>query len=737
MHYTYNTIPELFKNIADAIREKEGSAGLIRHQDIPARISLLDGNGSPSITLENITVDAKPLDGISYMQNNDKLPEKLYHTSYHPTTIAKLNGEYYQVGGNNSNTIFYKYLGNDKEGYPPIAQGTIKVVRKDYIINSGEHACDYWLKLTNLPYSGNSIGVVGMKNGIHFFGGGASSNSYCSNKHYKVAINYDAVNNSYAAEYEALTAMPFSRQMNIFWCCNPDEDNIVYLKGSHANTDIQKYNCETDLYEALPAAPARRSYNRIQYYNGYIWMIGGRSDNPGASSTGTYYNTAYRYDIEEDTWETLPNFPVTAMRVTVISEKNNKPFFIIEYSNVTKECGNIYSWDEESYSWHYEGGTPFWHSFYPNMDGIHGLITDDENNIINIVPYHSGDYNYSRDIAIYKELQNYTYYSGYRPNHLFSAFCYCSKDKMVHVIGESYNTLLSNFYVHIAYDFINNRMYRLPDTTYDTRYCDIIEYNGELHILGGNGNPTGHLVYNYDTKSYTGLNSLPIKFTYGNAAILNGRLHIIGGNDTIARKSHYVYNQDTDTWLPVSLINDIPVNFYNGRVVTGEYFGQNCLYYYAPNGDTDGIYIFIDQSTDPNVIAGNWELVFSTGLAATSRVPVAYVDKHLYLLSGNTLMDISEDVLTGEALPKTISLISGNDQIPISNAASCNFASDFKFDPNGECKLYYYPTGSWYVWCLTLKRHCDISNTEQFGLIRNNGTSQVIVKNPEKRRVNF
>lgn len=43
---SYNTLSELFKGICDAIRNKEGSTGVINHQDIPARIEAMTTSGS-------------------------------------------------------------------------------------------------------------------------------------------------------------------------------------------------------------------------------------------------------------------------------------------------------------------------------------------------------------------------------------------------------------------------------------------------------------------------------------------------------------------------------------------------------------------------------------------------------------------------------------------------------------------------------------------------------------------
>lgn len=46
----YETVDGLFTGICDAIREKEGTTTLIRHQDIPARIAAIGGGGDDFIS---------------------------------------------------------------------------------------------------------------------------------------------------------------------------------------------------------------------------------------------------------------------------------------------------------------------------------------------------------------------------------------------------------------------------------------------------------------------------------------------------------------------------------------------------------------------------------------------------------------------------------------------------------------------------------------------------------------
>ena len=50
----YETVDSLFTGICDAIREKDGTATPIAHQDIPEHIRNLSGGGANGITYINL-----------------------------------------------------------------------------------------------------------------------------------------------------------------------------------------------------------------------------------------------------------------------------------------------------------------------------------------------------------------------------------------------------------------------------------------------------------------------------------------------------------------------------------------------------------------------------------------------------------------------------------------------------------------------------------------------------------
>lgn len=52
---TYETLPELFTGICDAIREKDGTSADINHQDIPTRISAIPTGGNDIVYANSAT----------------------------------------------------------------------------------------------------------------------------------------------------------------------------------------------------------------------------------------------------------------------------------------------------------------------------------------------------------------------------------------------------------------------------------------------------------------------------------------------------------------------------------------------------------------------------------------------------------------------------------------------------------------------------------------------------------
>lgn len=173
-------------------------------------------------------------------------------------------------------------------------------------------------------------------------------------------------------------------------------------------------------------------------------------------------------------------------------------------------------------------------------------------------------------------------------------------DNEIHIMGSN----VSGTYVnHYKYDgFIWKSVSTLP---YNFYQGNAIVYQGEIHLLGGNGNNTAHYKYNGTTwesvstlpynlfngsavvyndeihimgtgsnsswytahykwngTSWSKASTLPCNFYCGSAVVLNNEIHIMGSNNSSYRKSHYKYNGSS--WTSVSTL---PYNFYYGSAV--------------------------------------------------------------------------------------------------------------------------------------------------------------------------
>lgn len=99
--------------------------------------------------------------------------------------------------------------------------------------------------------------------------------------------------------------------------------------------------------------------------------------------------------------------------------------------------------------------------------------------------------------------------------------------------------------------------------TYDFDISAVV-FNGEIHILGGYFNKTGH--YKGDGSSWTKLaTSLPYEFYRGSAVVFDDEIHIMGSPESDTGTNHYKWNGLTWTKLA-----KLPMNYtfaYGSAVV--------------------------------------------------------------------------------------------------------------------------------------------------------------------------
>ena len=110
---------------------------------------------------------------------------------------------------------------------------------------------------------------------------------------------------------------------------------------------------------------------------------------------------------------------------------------------------------------------------------------------------------------------------------------------------------------------------------YDFYNGSAVVLNGEIHILGGNYEPTKH--YKWDGSSWTSVSTLPYNFYQGSAVVLNGEIHIFGGYATGVGLNHYKW--DGTSWTSVSTL---PYAFHVGGTVVL----NNEIHILGGNGNT-------------------------------------------------------------------------------------------------------------------------------------------------------
>ena len=160
-------------------------------------------------------------------------------------------------------------------------------------------------------------------------------------------------------------------------------------------------------------------------------------------------------------------------------------------------------------------------------------------------------------------------------------------DTRVTVLENEYLNVLSNG--HLDYYTSEN----LPTLPYNTAYSKSVEYQDEIHILGGNGNKVGHYRLDKNSNEWVKLNDLPYDFTNGITVIYQDEIHILSSDaNTQYYSYHYKWNSTTDTWasastLPNSMCWTTGTVYLDRIYITGAYGnGSYNSYVYHWNGTT-------------------------------------------------------------------------------------------------------------------------------------------------------
>ena len=95
-------------------------------------------------------------------------------------------------------------------------------------------------------------------------------------------------------------------------------------------------------------------------------------------------------------------------------------------------------------------------------------------------------------------------------------------------------------------------------------------YEGKIHILGGNSNPTAHYSWDEEANEWNEESVIPYDFDYGSACVYKGRIHIFGKGDNW-QYQHYAW--DGNSWA--QLTNTPYAFFYNNNAQV--YHDKACL----------------------------------------------------------------------------------------------------------------------------------------------------------------
>ena len=102
------------------------------------------------------------------------------------------------------------------------------------------------------------------------------------------------------------------------------------------------------------------------------------------------------------------------------------------------------------------------------------------------------------------------------------------------------------------------------DLPYDFYQSSAVVYNGEIHILGGNGSETSTKHYKWNGSKWLEVSELPYKFYAGNAVVYNDEIHIIGSNNNENGNRFKHCKYDGFSWTEVSTL---PRSHFSGTAV--------------------------------------------------------------------------------------------------------------------------------------------------------------------------
>jgi len=155
-----------------------------------------------------------------------------------------------------------------------------------------------WELVSTMPVALWGMDAVALPNGTVLLFGGRDSAGNERYEYYK----YDPDTNTWVQLGTVpLTASIMQGIMAIY---NPDKDWVHVI----CQSDHYVYIPSNDTWVQKASPPAPRRWGTLAYYNGKLYLLGGRDDSASAITS-----TVYIYDVNTDTWSTGSSAPIAFM----------------------------------------------------------------------------------------------------------------------------------------------------------------------------------------------------------------------------------------------------------------------------------------------------------------------------------------------------------------------------------------------------------------------------------------
>lgn len=361
------------------------------------------------------------------------------------------------------------------------------------------------------------------------------------------------------------------------------EVSVMGVNTMDDNGYISKYNYIDKTFTLVSTTGPERYDFVAGYYNGKLYVHGGRDGNTN------YYSDTWSYNISADTWTQISTGGVLALNRATFTSNNEKLYTYRGYLTTTV-TPNLYEYDMSSNNWTLLSSTgdvtsPDWLVYHNDKLYAHNTSALKSYDI-------TGD---SWSAALTHNSEHY----------LTNTKAVVYDDKIYMTTGSRLTTtLISNLIVAIyditgdSWSYSNN--YLLSDAV----YTNLIEYNDKLYTYsGGDGSylsPTYMQVYDIigDTWSYDNVEKaksfLEFSGAYNLCELYNNEVFIFH-NDTYNNTwKESKFNIDTNTSTLITSASSLPIGLHKATAINND----KIYFFGSSNSSYDDILYVYDTSTN-------------------------------------------------------------------------------------------------------------------------------------------